>query len=109
MAKTKDGRDIEVARNQDARRFEARIDGEVVATAEFLLTPDLIVFTHTQVDRELEGQGVGSVLVSWALDDARADGYEVVPSCPFVRSYIARHEDEYVDLVHHSQGGSAAS
>jgi predicted GNAT family acetyltransferase len=32
------------------------------------------------------------------LDDAREHGQQVLPYCPFVRSYIERHQ-EYADLV----------
>ena len=45
-----------------------------------------------------EGQGVGAALVRHALDDARAHGWRVVPVCPFVRAYLARH-GEYRDLL----------
>lgn len=34
-----------------------------------------------------------------ALSEARSAGLSVLPFCPFVRSFIARHGDEYLDLV----------
>jgi uncharacterized protein len=37
--------------------------------AEYQLTNDLIVFTHTAVDAAYEGQGIGSALARAALDD----------------------------------------
>ena len=43
--------------------------------------------------------GVASQLVRWALDDVRARGLVLVPVCPFVKAFIARHPDEYGDLV----------
>ena len=42
--------------------------------------------------------GVASHLAQVALDDARAQGLRVIPRCPFVADYIARHP-EYADLV----------
>jgi predicted GNAT family acetyltransferase len=109
MGSTKDGRTIEIARDTDRRRYRAVVDGEVAAEAEFLLTPDLMVFTHTEVRPAFEGQGVGSALIRWALDDARADGYSVLPTCPFVRGFIERNADEYADLVHQRPANEAAS
>ena len=50
------------------------------------------------VDDAYEGQGVGSTLVGEALDQVRAEGLDVVATCPFVRSYIERHQ-EYADLL----------
>jgi uncharacterized protein len=109
MATTKDGRTIDVERDLDLRKFRARVGDEVAGEAEFLLTPDLVVFTHTEVNPAFEGQGIGSVLIRWALDDVRKDGYAVLPTCPFVRSFIERNTDEYADLVYRRPDEPAAS
>lgn len=57
-----------------------------------------IIFTHTGVPKEFEGKGVGTALAKTALNFARDHNLEVVPLCPFIRSYIERHE-EYRSLV----------
>ena len=90
--------DITVTRNDERARFEASIDGEVAGYSEFKLGEGRIEFTHTVVDDAFEGKGVGSTLVSQALDQARAEGLDVVATCAFVRSYIERHQ-EYADLL----------
>jgi hypothetical protein len=50
------------------------------------------------VDEAHEGQGIGSRLAAGALDDIRGRGLTIVPLCPFVSAYLARHS-EYADLV----------
>jgi uncharacterized protein len=82
----------------EAGRYEARFGDEVAGFAEYTLDGDQIVFTHTEVDPAYEGEGVGSRLAQAALDDARARGLTVVPRCPFIRGWIARHP-AYEDLV----------
>jgi uncharacterized protein len=109
MTTTADGRLIDLTRDEKGRRYLATVEGNVIGEAEFLLTPDLVVFTHTEIDPTFEGQGVGSALVSWALDDARRKGYAVLPTCPFVSSYIGRHADEYADLVYRSPDKGSAT
>jgi predicted GNAT family acetyltransferase len=79
-------------------RFELEADGELVGFAEYRRRPGEIAFVHTEIDPGHEGAGFGGILVSAALDQARREGAEVLPICPFVRSYIERHP-EYVDLV----------
>lgn len=92
--------DITVRNNVEAGRYEARVDGEVVGFAEYQLTPKLVVFTHTEVDARFEGQGVGSAIARWALDDVAADGTrQVLPLCPFINGWIEHHED-YAPLVY---------
>lgn len=107
MVTTADGRLIEFSRDTQNRRYRATVDGHVVGEAEFLLTPELVVFTHTETDPGFEGQGIGSALVRWALDDVRGQGYSVLPTCPFVRGYVERHADEYADLLYRAPDGSA--
>ena len=67
--------DVEIRKNEDAHRYEAYIDGERVGFAEYQLTDQLVVFTHTEVEDECEGMGVGSALARAALDDVRRDGH----------------------------------
>jgi predicted GNAT family acetyltransferase len=50
-------------------------------------------FDHTFVPKALRGGGIASQLTGFALEFARANGYRVVPSCPFVAAYIARHPE----------------
>lgn len=51
-----------------------------------------------KIDGSFSGQGLGGALIRYALDDARQKGLAVIPYCPFVREFIAKHED-YLDLV----------
>jgi hypothetical protein len=81
----------------DAQRYEARRHGQLLGFAAYQKTPELIVFTHTEVDRAAEGQGIGGILVRSALDDVRRQNLPVLPVCPFVRGWMTRHP-EYADL-----------
>jgi predicted GNAT family acetyltransferase len=91
--------DVTTSHNRDASRYEAHVDGELAGYAEYELGDGTIVFTHTVVDDELEGRGVGSALVRSALDDVRSAGERsVVPRCPFVSGWIEKHPD-YQPLV----------
>lgn len=84
--------------NPAAHRFELRIADKVAAFAEYNLLKDAVMFTHTEVLPEHEGQGLGAKLVSFALDDVKARGLHAVPVCQFVAGYIRRHP-QYLDLV----------
>jgi len=84
--------DIQLTRNEAASQYEARVPGEAeIALAQYTRTGDRLHLTHTEVPEHLEGRGVGSALVQYALEDARAAGLSVIPSCPFVAAYIQRH------------------
>lgn len=88
---------VDVIDVPERHRFEAVLDGEVVGFAAYQKTDELIVFTHTEVDSSLEGQGVGGALIRDALDHVRELGLRVLPICPFVQTWMLRHPD-YTDL-----------
>lgn len=92
--------DTEVAHDPARLRYEARIDGEVAGFAQYILTDELVVFTHTEVDPRFEGKGVGSAIARFALDDVRDDGRrKVLPVCPFIKGWIGHHR-EYAPLLY---------
>jgi hypothetical protein len=86
-----------VTRNDDARRYEIRVDGEQVGIADYVVDGDLVVMPHTVIDPARRGQGLAAVLVAAALDDIRSSGRRVVPSCWYVAEFIDAHPD-YADL-----------
>jgi predicted GNAT family acetyltransferase len=90
---------LSVADVPERHRFEIRDGERVAAFTQYTRRRGEIAFLHTETDPEYEGRGVGSRLISGALDAVREEGLAVLPFCPFVRGYIARHPDPYLDLV----------
>jgi uncharacterized protein len=92
------GMELTVTDRPDAGRYEVRDGDRVLGLAAYHRRGGQVVFTHTEVDPDAEGSGIGSTLVRGALDDVRARELRAVPLCPFVRAWIDRHPD-YADLV----------
>lgn len=86
-----------VFNNEKASRFECDVDGRV-SFVKYEMADGTIVFTHTEVPRELGGRGIAQAMVSTALDDARSRHLRVIAQCPYVAAYIERHP-EYRDLL----------
>ena len=87
IEKQQRGKDIRFAGTHDEfPGLEAELDlkfsGEGVYSA-----------THTGVPREMEGKGVGSKLFQAMVEDARAEGYKVLPVCPFIVAKYKRKPD----------------
>ena len=89
----------DVTDHPERNRFELEEDGALVGLVTYRLTEGTIDLLHAEVDPDRRGRGLAGVLVRAALDDARARGLEVLPHCPYVSAFIARHRDEYLDLV----------
>ena len=71
--------------------------GGAVAFANYRLTGDRVIITHTETPPPLRGRGIASQLVKGALELIRADGLKVVAGCSFVVDYLEQHP-EYADL-----------
>ena len=87
----------EIIRNDERGRFELA-EAPDTTYLNFRLAEGRLTLTHTEVDDDLEGQGVGSALVRAALDHAEAEGLVIVPECGFVASWLDRHPDRAAEL-----------
>jgi predicted GNAT family acetyltransferase len=90
--------ELRVIDNPEQHRYEAHLDGRVVAFSVYRPAEGRLVFLHTETDPALEGRGIGSRLVREALDDVRRRELRITARCPFVRAWLERHPD-YSDLL----------
>jgi predicted GNAT family acetyltransferase len=83
--------------NRDARhgRYVARIKG-IDAEGEITFTrrgEGVISADHTGVPEAMGGRGVARRLLDFMLDDARTNGFRIVPICPYVQAQYAKHPE----------------
>jgi uncharacterized protein len=88
---------VAVKHIEDAHRFEAMV-GKLRSLITYRRSSGRITFLHTEVPQPLEGQGLAAKLVRTALEYAREQNLQVVPLCPYVSTFIAKHP-EFQDLV----------
>ena len=83
---------LEVVHIPEKNRFEIRVDG-LTAELTYTMHNNQIIFMHTIVPSELEGQGVGGKMVKAGLDYAHANGFKIRSMCSFVSAYLKRHPE----------------
>jgi len=88
-----------ISNNPEQSRYELVEDGALLGQAQYRELTGRISFTHTETDPARAGQGLAAELVAFALDDVRSRGLAVLPLCPYVRAFVAKHPDQYLDLV----------
>lgn len=94
----------ELRKNDEKSRYEILQGGQVVGFAEFRPVGDAVMLPHTEIEQGHEGEGLGSQLAKFALDNVKTEGKRVIPMCPFIAGYIRRNP-EYTELVHPQQRG----
>jgi len=80
----------QVRQNAALNRFEMDVVGGT-ALALYRLTDGVMTLTHTEVPAASRGRGIGSRMMHGVLQSVRAQGFKVVPRCPFVADFIDRH------------------
>jgi uncharacterized protein len=86
-----------VTDNTAMNRYELITDGGL-AFVSYRTSEKVRTLTHAEVPKAVEGHGLGSSLAQGALELARAQGYKIVPRCPFIVDYVAKHP-EFRDLL----------
>ena len=77
-----------VAHDESRSRFTISLDGRQIGLASYRLAGTEASFTHTEIDPRYSGRGLGAELVEASLDQARANGWTVLPYCSFVEDFI---------------------
>jgi hypothetical protein len=90
--------EIAVRDNAESQTYDALIGDQVIGTIVYEHAGPRIVFRHTIVEPEFRGRGIGTTLVTRALDDVRAKGITLTNYCGFVSEFIAAHPG-YADLI----------
>lgn len=81
-------------------RYVGRVAG-IDAEAEITFThrgPNLISADHTGAPEEMKGTGVAAAMVDYLIADARANGFKIIPICPYVRARYEKHP-EWQDVM----------
>lgn len=86
---------IQVQHEPEQARFTVTVDGAVAGFAEYRPRAGGTKrdFMHTEIDPNFGGRGLGTTLVSAALESTRAAGLTIIPRCPFVAAWLRRHPD----------------
>ena len=86
-------------RGTSGGRWSAVVDGHEVEMTYSRASPTLIILDHTSVPDALRGRGVGLALVLRDVEEARRDGFKILPLCPFAKAQFDRHAD-WSDVLH---------
>jgi predicted GNAT family acetyltransferase len=93
-----EGITIERVDEGERGEYRAHVPGSPhVARLTWLAKDGARVANHTFTPSPLRGQGIAAMLVDALIADARAQGFRIVPACPYVEAAFRRHP-EWADL-----------
>ncbi len=89
---------IQHAQNDRGGKFFYEEGGRILAEMTYVWAgAEKMIIDHTEVDSSLKGKGVGNQLVAAAIEKARAEGFKILPLCPFAKAVMDKHT-EYNDV-----------
>ena len=90
--------DIDVQHDPKRQAFVAMLNGKEANLQYSQADEKTLDYESTFVPEEYRERGIGERIVLEALGFARDNGYQVIPSCPFVRHVLEEHA-EYDGVV----------
>ena len=72
-------------------RYVIRHGGDVAELTCSITSPVLVTADHTGVPDSFRGTGAGLALMIRMVADARAEGFKIMPLCPFVAATRQKH------------------
>lgn len=85
----------EIRIDRETTRYVGRIDG-IEGEAELLFTrrsQELVTADHAEAPMTMRGTGAALALVTRMVDDARTEGFKIVPRCSYVSFQFGNHPE----------------
>ena len=85
--------DVQLEQRKSGGRYTLVVETHEAEMTYSRASAQLIIIDHTGVPDALRGHGIGQVLVTRAVEDARRDGFKIIPLCPFASAQFRRHPE----------------
>jgi uncharacterized protein len=89
---------ITVVDAPDLDRYEVHVGDQLAGFTEYRLQEGRLVFHHTEIDDAFGGRGLAGKLAAGAMDDVKAKGGSVVPTCSYIEGWLNKHPDHGVQI-----------
>ncbi|RWY49985.1 GNAT family N-acetyltransferase [Mucilaginibacter gilvus] len=83
---------IELVNNEAIHNFELFVDGQR-AFIDYKTKDNKIYLIHTEVPKELQGQGVAEAIVEKAFKYIEAHKLTLIPLCSYVQVFLRKHSE----------------
>ena len=81
-----------VADNAAQHRYEL-VEQGLTAFATYRRRDGVVTIPHVEAPPALQGTGAAGRLMSGIVAHARAEGFKIIPSCPYAGVWFERHPD----------------
>jgi predicted GNAT family acetyltransferase len=78
--------------NQSNHSFELLINGER-SFIDYRQQGDIYQLIHTEVPKDLQGQGIAALLVEKTFQYLEANHFKMIPYCAYIQAYLKKHPD----------------
>lgn len=94
--------DYEIKHRESGHKgaFYMEENGKEIALIDYSITgPDKIIASHTEVNPEYKGQGLGDKILEHMADYARENNIKIIALCPFIKARFERYKEKYQDVI----------
>lgn len=84
--------ELPLVKNTEENHFELQV-GTDTAFIEYKEKGRKIWLIHTESPEALQGKGAATAVIEKTLAYLEQEGYQLIPLCPLVATYLQRHTD----------------
>lgn len=75
-------------------------EDKALAEMTFVISDENIIkIEHTLITEELNGQGIGKLLLKELVNWARGENKKIIPLCPYAKAQMEKNK-EYHDMIY---------
>ena len=75
-------------------------NGKDIGLIDYSITgPHKIIASHTEVNPDYKGQGLGDKILDAMANYARENDIKIIALCPFVKARFERYKEKYQDVM----------
>ena len=90
---------MNVQHDETRHAFTVDVDGEQAELTYTRPSEGVIDLNHTFVPVAGRNKGVAAEMAKAALAYARESSLKVIPTCPYIGSFLKKHHSEYGSLI----------
>ncbi len=89
---------IEIVKKKSVGKFFIPLDGNDAYILYKMRNSNTIEYVSTVVPPEHRGKSYAEELAEFAFDYARKNQLKIIITCPFLKKFVDKNKEEYIDL-----------
>lgn len=90
----------EIIHDKANQQFILELENDLQAVVNYVMENDMMRLVYSKVPSELQGQGIGKVLVEKTFQQLTDEGYKATAVCSYIR-IVAMRSEKWREIINY--------